>query len=392
MSNIADDSSGSESREYCFVIMSYLPCYDPMYEQLRTLIESSTPLRCIRADRQLEPGRDLLGKVHEMILNASVVIADVSEHSPNVYYEYGYATAHDRRPILISREGSQPPTDLVGQESLKYRGSPRDDLRFSDQLVTCIHQQLRSPLPEQRRMLSGPRPFPAYLIAAPRVPGIDSRHFWHPPERHTFGDLLGVTGILTAYGNLFGTRLLPEMLHANYLAPGILDTPANFFCIGSPKVNDATKHFLPLIQQGLSPCWEMTNVGSGADFRVVITGLEHLNDRLRAPIEEREKGPISDYGLVIRAPFPQHPQHPQHIVLIVAGRHSIGTHAACMAVVRQDLIASLERQLKTAGVSLRDASQPFWAIVRGTMMRDRSVAEEVEIIEAGGYTRVAQKG
>ncbi|MBL8829658.1 MAG: hypothetical protein JNM18_21955 [Planctomycetaceae bacterium] len=382
-----DTTHGSESREYCFVIMSYMPCYDPIYEQLRGLIESQTSLRCVRADRQPEPGRDLLGKVHEMILGASVVIADVSEHSPNVYYEYGYATAHDRRPILILREGSEPPTDLVGKESLRYRGVPSDDSRFSEQLIECINQQLRSPLPEQRRMLTGPRPFPAYLIAAPRVPAADSKHFWHPHERHTFGDLLGVTGILTAYGNLFGTRLLPEMLHAKYLAPGILANSANFFCIGSPKVNDATAYFLPLIQRGLSPSWEMPKIGSGADDRVVITGKAHLNDRLHAPIDERQECPVSDYGLIIRAP---HPHDAQHIVLIVAGRHSIGTHAACMAVVRQDLIASLERHLKKAGVSLRDTCQPFWAIVRGTLLRDRSVAEEVEIIEAGGYTKTSR--
>jgi hypothetical protein len=149
----------SESRECCFVITSFLAERKPLFEQLRGIVESKIGLRCIRADDQPEPGRYLLGKVHEMILGASVVIADVSEHRPNVYYEYGYATAHNRRPILIMREGSEPPTDLVGKESLRYRGSPLDDPQFQDQLETCINQQMRSPLPEQRRMLTAPRPF-----------------------------------------------------------------------------------------------------------------------------------------------------------------------------------------------------------------------------------------
>ena len=305
-----------------------------------------------------------------------------------MYYEYGYATAHDRRPILILRDGSVPPTDLVGKESLRYQGSPREDQRFTDLLVECIHQQLRSPLPEQRRMLAGPHPFPAYLIAAPRVPGIISKHFWHPYERRTFGDLLGVTGILTAYGNLFGTRLLPEMLHAKYLAPGLLSNSANFFCIGSPKVNDGTAYFLPLIQEGMSPCWEMPRIGSGEDDRVVIKGIEHLNDLLIAPIDEQQDCPISDYGLIIRAP---HPHDAQHIVLIIAGRHSIGTHAACLTVVRQELIASLERYLKKVGISLRNTSHPFWAIVQGNLRPDRSVVDDVRIIEAGGYAKTSLK-
>lgn len=297
----------SEAREYCFVIMSYEPRsrYDRVYEQLRCLIERHTGLRCVRADRKPEPGRDLLGKVQEMILGASVVVADVTEYSPNVYYEYGYASAHNRLPILIAKQGRRLPTDLVGKETLRYRGAPEEDRAFAEMLCACVDGALRSPLPEQRRMLAGPHPFPAYLVAAPRVPGKGAEHWWHPDERRTFGDMLGITGILTAYGNMFGTRKLPELLHAKFLPSDILAKAASFFCIGSTKVNPATAHFLKKIQDGLAPRWQTRQLGRGPDRRVILKGDPLLDAQLREPVQRRKNGSVSDYGLIIRAPHPR---------------------------------------------------------------------------------------
>jgi hypothetical protein len=259
---------------------------------------------------------------------------------------------------------------------------PASDVQFMECLRECVNLQLSSPLPEQRRMLTGERPFPARLFAAPRVPGECSRHHWHPFERHTFGDMFGIVGILTAYGNLFGTRLLPELLHGKYLPPDGYNHPTNIFCIGSPKVNDATAHFLPLVQRGRSPQWDMKQVGTQDDPRVIIQGDPELDARLSAPIEIGSDGCTRDYGLVIRAP---HPSDDSHIVLIVAGRHSIGTHAACTAVTRKESIVALEKHLKAQGVSLRTPRQLFWAIVCGTLQPNQSIDEDVEIVRTGGY-------
>jgi hypothetical protein len=73
-----------KSRDYCFIIMSYKPNNSrPDYEQLCSLIEEHTKLKCIRANRSKKPvGICMLGKVHEMILNSSIVVADVTEYSP----------------------------------------------------------------------------------------------------------------------------------------------------------------------------------------------------------------------------------------------------------------------------------------------------------------------
>ncbi len=62
----------------------------------------------------------MLGKVHEMILNSSIVVADVTEYSPNVYYEYGYASAHDRTPESEIKKVM----NVVNYYKEKYRDTP----------------------------------------------------------------------------------------------------------------------------------------------------------------------------------------------------------------------------------------------------------------------------
>lgn len=376
------NDSAKEARDYCFVIMSYKPAYDLVYDQLSEEIERHTGLRCIRADRDRQPGRALLVKVHQQILGASIVLAEVSEYSPNVYYEYGYSSAHDRLPVLIARKGRRLPTDLVGKEVLRYRGLPRDDGQFLSELLLCIDKQLRSPLPEQRRMLASLHPFPAYLITAPRVPDEHSKHLWHPDEQQTFGDMIGITGILTAYGNLFGIRQLPELLHARHFSKDVLARPANFFCIGSPKVNPATEAFLSRIQHNLTPQWTMPKVGSSPDPRVIIQGDPTLDIDLAAPVTPQADGNIIDYGLIIRTP---HPSDPRHLILIVAGRHSIGTHAACLVVTHREYIALLEQCMPNGKETLRNVHQPIWAIVRGTLVPQQGTLSDVQIVKAGTY-------
>lgn len=383
-SNRSIEEFNYKSRDYCFVIMSYKPesIYDQVYEQLCRLIEEHTKLLCIRADRDKKPGRDLLGKVHEMILNSSIVVADVTEYSPNVYYEYGYASAHNRMPILIARKGKRLPTDLVGKEALRYNKIPDKDEKFVKDLYDCLDKEMRSPIREQKRMLGALNPFPAYILASPRVPEEGSKHWWHPEELQTFGDNLGISGILSAYGNIYGSRNKPELLNAQFLSKKILKTSGNFYCIGSSKLNKATKYFLPFVQKNKTPQWQMLLIGNDQDKRVVFQCDSELDKLLMNPITTNSDGSYSDYGLIIRAP---HPNDPKHLVLIAAGRHSLGTHAACMTITEQKLIASLEKELDGIGVKLGDLDSSFWAVVKGTLLKSENLKSTIEIVKVGAY-------
>lgn len=105
--------------------------------------------------------------------------------------------------------------DLRSKDLLRYDDTPAADPTVRREFAAIASQRLRSPLPEQRTMLEAAHPFPAYILAAPRVPtGPRSRHHYHPRERRTFGDHVRAVGILTAYGNMFGAARRPELVHA----------------------------------------------------------------------------------------------------------------------------------------------------------------------------------
>lgn len=89
-----------------------------------------------------------------------------------------------------------------------------------------------------------------------------------------------------------------------------------------------------------------------------------------------------DFGLIIRAP---HPLHPDRLVLIMAGAHSLGTGAACIAATSSRFIREIQKHLPEK--VLADKKQTFWVLVKGEASeRDGLLDQEgVHICEAGVY-------
>ena len=372
-----------QGRPSCFIIMSYREEYDHWYADVSKFIENELGLLCRRADRHQGSGMDLLAKVHAMILHADVVIAEISEESPNVYYEYGFAMAHRRPPILVARKGVVPPTDLRGIEFLPYEDGVKADAAFRQKLKEVVQARLRTPVPELRKMLEPIFPFPTYMLAAPRVPGAGSRHWWHPDETTTFGDNEGIRGLFSAFGNIFGTSQMPELLHAEYVPDSLFAQDANFFLIGSPKVNPGTEHFLRAARRQWVPEWYMAQTGKLTDCTMTICGPDAWANEYSRPVERKMDDSVDDYGLLIRMP---HPRHPTRLVMMMMGRHSIGTGAACLAATSPGLITRIRDALASDQAQLEIKSIPFWALVCGTMNKEGQVhAEAVRLVACGRY-------
>ena len=90
-----------------------------------------------------------------------------------------------------------------------------------------------------------------------------------------------------------------------------------------------------------------------------------------------------DYGLIVRAP---HPLHPDRMVLVMAGAHSLGTGAACIAATSSRFIREIQKN-HLDGKVLADKTQTFWVLVKGIASeRDGLLDKEgVTICEAGVY-------
>ena len=237
------------SRRYCFVVMPY-GSLALFYEHVRELIHQATGLRCIRADEVGGGGQPLLAKVQALIQHAELVVAELSEPKPNVYYEVGDAAALEKEVLVICQEGTRIPTDLKGLERIEYKQETRGaltqfDAEFRTRLVTLIDSDLRL----LRAMLVAPEPSPSYILCSPRWRMAEGEVHPHTRERRTFGDYLGVVGIIYALGALLGKERLPELLSAQRLAEGLLENDCNFYLIGSSRSNTLTADALESLQE-----------------------------------------------------------------------------------------------------------------------------------------------
>ena len=89
-----------------------------------------------------------------------------------------------------------------------------------------------------------------------------------------------------------------------------------------------------------------------------------------------------DYGLILRGPKPG---FPGRMLTVLAGAHSLGTGAACLAATKSDLVEKVQRKLGSK-CDLATCEHTMWALVKGVSGKDRHiVADGVTIVDAGVY-------
>jgi hypothetical protein len=353
-------------RRYCFVMMSYHEGYT-FFEKLRKIVAEVTGFECIRADDLPGAGDDLRTKIHDAIDNAVFIIGDVSEPRPNIYYEVGYAAARNKPVLLIAKEGSDIHTDLHGLEMIRYIDNKEGWQLFEVSLRQHLDIHKDSNVSLLRAMVLPPDPIPSFIILNPKQTKAKSRFQHHPKERKTYGDYLGLSGIMGTFVSVYGEHVIPEIVNASNTDEGILEWDANLFLIGSPKVNKYTGRFLKMMQTGKSPNWRFER----------CRGEENIKDYEMKLCGEPPSGIIQtdcigmnnvdtsansvDYGLIIRG---IHPHMPNRIVLILAGPHSVGTGAACLAATKPQLLQTISHKL-IGKAELTDRKNTIWILVKG---------------------------
>ncbi len=233
-------------------------------------------------------------------------------------------------------------------------------------------------------------PEPTFILVNPKQMTADSRFKYHPFERRTYGDYLGVRGVLAAFASVYGELFTPEILQASVAPLDLADADANFYLIGSHKANPFTNPLLDRLQEGLTPSWRFGRCPGPedvADFEVLLTGT--LNGAEFATVCHRAQpkpGEITeDYGLIVRGP---HPSHPHRMVTIMAGPHSLGTSAACLAATRSEHARRIG-ELLVGQADLASRDRAIWVLVKGKIGEDLQVrSEDVEVVAAGVYEAV----
>jgi hypothetical protein len=121
---------------------------DASYEVIKQGVEAAG-LQCIRADG-IQHSAVIDVPMYEMLLQADVVIADLSTYNVNAAYELGVRYAlRPRTTIVVAEEGFKNPFDFghIALRRYKHLGEDigaREAVRFRDELKTAIQEILDS--------------------------------------------------------------------------------------------------------------------------------------------------------------------------------------------------------------------------------------------------------
>lgn len=117
-----EEYSLSARKPKVFIVMQFGNPYDDLYSSVIKPVCEQVGLQVERADEALGPGL-IIRDVERAILEAQVIIADISPANPNVYYEVGYAHALRKPTVLIADLPTKLPFDVSAFRTLFYENS-----------------------------------------------------------------------------------------------------------------------------------------------------------------------------------------------------------------------------------------------------------------------------
>lgn len=134
-----------DRRPNAFIAMQFSEPYNEVYRDAIRPLVTEIGFEPFRVDEAAGPGiilNDIWGRITE----ASVVIAEVSEANPNVYYEVGVAHALRKPTVLLAQRGTKLPFDLGPHRCIFYDNSIPGRARLLDALRSSLVSLLGLPM------------------------------------------------------------------------------------------------------------------------------------------------------------------------------------------------------------------------------------------------------
>lgn len=309
-------------------------------------------------------------QIIEFIESAKACVADLTGNNPNVVYEV--AVAHSKGiPVILITQGTPEgiPFDIRHHRVIEYANTPEGLTKLSAWLTAALEatgKRRELPVGLLRQMLvprslgaqSGP-----YIVAATPFSWQASGRGggWKDRTAGTYGDHLGIRGLMQAFGLIFGLDRLPELMDPDDFEEGALEKgEANIYTIASPKANQLTGVMMKKFFAQREPRWRFAADPEAEDLRrpkpiLMMEGRPYQPAR-RVPGDRL----IYDFGLLIRGP---RPSYPDYMFMAMAGRSARGTEATCLAATDPDCLQILSESLRAEGVDLEDHKQAFCAVV-----------------------------
>lgn len=125
----------------CFVIMPFSKDFDLIYDCISGAIVDCPGCECRRADDVHQPGM-LMNQIWISLNEAGLIIADLTNRNPNVFYELGLCHALGKRTILLAQRQTHVPRHLGSLGCIQYARTARGLVRLRRQLTGAIQDAL----------------------------------------------------------------------------------------------------------------------------------------------------------------------------------------------------------------------------------------------------------
>ncbi|MGX1701707.1 hypothetical protein [Microbacterium sp. NPDC055357] len=115
--------SGSEVRKAADQVLKHL---------IRKALEEDYEIK--RGDEDSNPG-SITSQIIESIIEADLIVADLSGYNPNVYYEVAIAHGYARPTVHIQRDDEEPAFDLKDMRLIQYNVQDPDELEIAQKAL-----------------------------------------------------------------------------------------------------------------------------------------------------------------------------------------------------------------------------------------------------------------
>jgi len=135
-----------------FVLMPFDQLFDSYYHSIYVPALKSAGLKAERGD-SLYASVPIMDDIRNGIMNADILLADLTGRNPNVFYELGLAHALNKPVILIAQSLNDLPFDLRHLRTITYSTSQVDwAKKLHDAIVSSAHDFMRREHPSDFRL------------------------------------------------------------------------------------------------------------------------------------------------------------------------------------------------------------------------------------------------
>lgn len=139
-------ASKAPSKGKCFVMMPFSAPFDLYYEHIYKGAIADAELEAIRADDLFRPS-PIVADLWEMVLESTVLLAELTTKNANVFYELGLAHAVGLPVVLVSETMDDVPFDLQPLRVLLYNKDVPDwGAKLGRAITSSLRETLADPI------------------------------------------------------------------------------------------------------------------------------------------------------------------------------------------------------------------------------------------------------